>query len=1213
MKLEESVEIIRTLIFKAFDKRLSQLGLLGSKEYPPDTLPPESKPERKRIDDILSNLTGETGNYENARKKLIDELSFTLFNRIAGVKVMEVHQIIPDVFTRRESHGGRSFGHKLWLEQHPEKVSLKLEGLNEYVRHAFDELSLRIHLYSADYLYDMLPDLFDLNDIISEFNNIDEQQWQSDDILGWLYESYNQSAKKEFKVSGAKIEYDKVALTSQVYTPRWVVEFILNNSLGKLWMEMHPDSTLKNNHDIANIPDQPTIKAKPVTDIKVLDPAPGSGNFLLYAFDLLYEMYLEGDYDEQEIPRLIIENNLFGIDIDDRAVQIAQLGLYIKALKKNNNITINKMNVVSADFYLSEYESVKNVFDELTLNTDAEDLLKTIWNDLRQAHKFGSLIRIEEKVAAVAQKYKDPGQASLWDASQVKFWDNWSENVIQRIKKTIEEYTFSSNGNVKFFKTKTLDSITFVEILINKFDVVVTNPPYTDSANYGKGLKKFVETNYKKPTSFNTNIFSTFLKRASELILGEAKIGIVHPPTFMYIKTFEDMRHFILEYYHIHLFVEWGYLGMFNPKARVDSAIYILESKSKTSLSIFIKLNELYETMRKKALFEAFSSYLKKRQNVNLYLIDQSKLKLIKSYPFIYWISDAFRKKFSGHLVNNLFYVCQGLSISNKERFSRFWWEIEIDKISKDYSDDNKKWVAFSKGGPFNKWYGNLWLVINWENNGKELKDYKNAVIRNEEFYFLEGITYTSSGSKGTSFRYLPNNHIISGGGPAIYLKRNDFDLFYSLAFMNSNLASYIIDCLNPTVNTTQGDLKRIPFISPENDIEKKISGIAKKNVEMKNLLCTFSIIEKNYKQNPIAWIKEKHDKYDPKSLIKAFLEYENILLTRVSINEAVIDELIFEVYDLSEDDKKMVLDKEGIPIGNFEFVDDYQKFHDQPADFVKEFVNNLPIKKQNEKEKQALKNQIEGLYENNYSLEEICKEVKINPISVTNILKESPVISSKRMNEIASDFIVDVVREILNEDDDGIVPLVDFAGESSLQKRVYDKLIEKGFTTAQISNYSEILGREIYTFIEQYFFRYLSDRLNLFMYLPKTPFIWHLSSGDHGGFEAFIIIYKWSRDKLLRVRSVYVEKRQSSLKNRLLDLAGDSSVKAQNEKEIIQKQLAEIDKFKTALDDILKSKYAPKLDDGVGKNIAPLQEKGLLKVDVLKEKELQKYLNADW
>jgi len=132
-------------------------------------------------------------------------------------------------------------------------------------------------------------------------------------------------------------------------------------------------------------------------------------------------------------------------------------------------------------------------------------------------------------------------------------------------------------------------------------------------------------------------------------------------------------------------------------------------------------------------------------------------------------------------------------------------------------------------------------------------------------------------------------------------------------------------------------------------------------------------------------------------------------------------------------------------------------------------------------------------------------------------------------------------------------------------------------------------------------------------MYLPKTPFIWHLSSGEHGGFEAFIIIYKWSRDKLLRVRSVYVEKRQSSLKNRLLDLAGDSSVKAQNEKEIIQKQLAEIDKFKTSLDDILKSKYAPKLDDGVGKNIAPLQEKGLLKVDVLKEKELEKYLNADW
>ena len=157
--------------------------------------------------------------------------------------------------------------------------------------------------------------------------------------MGWLYESYNRKKRESFKNSKEKIEYNSVSVTSQIYTPRWVVEFILNNSLGKFWMEMHPDSKLKENYDIANIPDKSIVKTKPVTEIKVIDPAVGSGNFLLYAFDLFYEMYIEeGKHAKEDVPQLIIENNLYGIDLDDRAVQIAQLGLYVKALKKNNNI-----------------------------------------------------------------------------------------------------------------------------------------------------------------------------------------------------------------------------------------------------------------------------------------------------------------------------------------------------------------------------------------------------------------------------------------------------------------------------------------------------------------------------------------------------------------------------------------------------------------------------------------------------------------------------------------------------------------------------------------------------------------------------------------------------------------------------------------------------------------------------------------------------------
>lgn len=1213
MKLEDSVEIIRTMIFNACDKRLSQLGLLQNKQYEIAKVPQELQPERGRADDILNNLIGETGDYTSAREKLIDELSFTLFNRIASVKVIEAHQLIPEVFSRRESLGGKSFGHKLWLEQNPESAGLKIEGLREYIRHAFAGLSKNVQLYSPDYLYDMLPDVFDLNAIIEEFNRIEENDWKSDDIMGWMYEYYNRKRRKSFKTGGEKIEYQWVSLTSQIYTPRWVVEFILNNSLGKLWMEMHPESCLKDNHDIANVPEKPEREIKPLEEINVLDPAVGSGNFLLYAFDLLYEMYLEQGYDENDIPRLIIENNLHGIDLDDRAVQIAQLGLYIKAIKRNKDARISRMNVVSTDFYLPEYEEIGDFFKGLQLHDDARELLKFIWDDLRMAHKFGSLIRIEERLYSVIERYKLKDQRELFEIKEEDLLEQWEITIIPKIKEAIEKYTTNGNGKSTFFQTKTLDSMTFVGILQNKFDVVVANPPYTDSANYGPEIKNFMMANYKKPLGFHNNLYGAFLKRGTELILPEGKIGYVNPPTFMYIKTFEDMRKYITNNFHIHIFVEWGYLGIFSPTARVDSAIYILENKQRTSHSIFIKLNDLYETKRKDALFKAYRCYLNGDNHPLLHRFDQSKLKQIKSWPFIYWISDEFREKFGEKSLEDVAAVKVGINTGGNEKSLRFWWEIDKKLISVDYCSDRKKWVPYSKGGPYEKWFGNLWLNVNWANNGNELVKSGKSVLRNKSYYFKKGITYSASGSKGVSFRLLPSNHIFDVGGSCIFQEDSFKNISYLLALMNSKVTFYLVKCLNPTVNTQVGDLQRIPFAYPPKELEDKVSLLAEENVNIKKHLCEFSIIEMNYIHHPLMWAKEKNGTSDLRTLIKTCLDYENKQLAQLYLNEAIIDELIFEVYQLSDNDRQMVLDKEGIPIGSFPVISGYDHLNGEHPAFVKDYFNKLEIKKLLETELQSLTKKIEELYKQNHTIEEISKHTGIHPVSITSILGKSTVLPAKRMNDIAKDFLFDMVREMLQEDDDGIIPLVGDTGEVTLQNRLFDKLVEKDFSAAQIGNYRDVLGKDINDYLEKNFFTDLCDRLNLFMYLPQTPFIWHLSAGEHGSFDAFVSIYKWSRDNMLRLRSVYVEKRESSLKNRLVDLERDDSIKAQNEKEIIGKQLFEIEEFKAAIDDILKSGYDPKLDNGVGKNIAPLQEKGLLKTDVLKKKELEKYLNADW
>lgn len=312
-----------------------------------------------------------------------------------------------------------------------------------------------------------------------------------------------------------------------------------------------------------------------------------------------------------------------------------------------------------------------------------------------------------------------------------------------------------------------------------------------------------------------------------------------------------------------------------------------------------------------------------------------------------------------------------------------------------------------------------------------------------------------------------------------------------------------------------------------------------------------------------------------------------------------------------------MVLSKEGVSIGELAvekeakeafFANESVRFQ---LDNIKTSIEKLPEMEFKNKEKVIAK--LDTLYQNNNDLEEFCIRHKVNPINVLYWFEKSKVIPKNRMNNIALEFLADMIREILMEDDDGIVPLVKNASEKILIDRIQDKFNEKGFSSAQFSSFDSLLGRELKDYISNHFFKDLSDHLNLFMYMPRTPFIWHLTSGEHQGFDVYIIIYKWSRDNLFRLKSVYIEHRERSLVNRQSDLATNNTAEAQNEKDLIYKQLAEIKEFKLKIDELLEEGYNPILDSGVGKNIAPLQKKKMLAYDVLNAGQLKKYLAADW
>lgn len=1229
MKLIDHVLHIRSLIQQAIDNRFSRLGLEGAEEKElPENTSTGSREKRNRLEAIIATHKQALGNdYAEARKETINECTFTLFNRLAALKVMEDRELFPEVIRRRVEHGNLSYAHKQWLEEHTDERNAERMGLKHFLEDKFQELSenYKIPLYSPDYAYAMLPTADELFEIITAFNEIEQDAdcgadiWKGDDILGWLYENFNTVEKLELKDSGDKTEYDKVSLQSQVYTPQWVVKFLVDNTLGKMYLEMYPESNFIYDEDgkvkylIANAPTSQMRHPKKLEEIKLIDPACGSGNFLIYAFSLFYDLYLnqidqyDADYLRRDIPKLIVENNLYGVDLDERAVQLTQIALFIKAmqLKGRRGVMPAYTHVVSTHFELPEYSKVKDAFiSGSDWNEAQQKTIHSIWEDLRAAYKFGSLIRVEEQLDALLPVDSSDMFANQWKADMFDF----KHQMITTLRNQVHQWT--GEGSNEYSLAKANDAITFLDILSTKFDVAVANPPYTDSADFGTELKEFVGANYSKPLKFNSNLYACFIKRCCELAGDDGKVGMIHPMTFMYIKTFEDVRKYMLNHTHINLFVEYGpdSTNMFNDSGGFASApsFYVL-GKNKDVLSkdsLFISLDQYTRTpqekYKKQYCLEALNDIVANSQNKHVYQLPQSKLKGIKSYPFIYWISDEFREKFGEKLLDDVVDIKQGIATSNNNRFLRYWWEI---------IGSNQSYYPYSKGGEYAKWAGNLWIYINWEEKNVEYIKVKGR-LQNRNYYFREGITYSGSGSKGTSFRIFPKDCLFDVGGSCIFLTDIYSNRYYLLAFFNSKICFYIAECLNPTVNTQVGDLQRVPFIIPSKGIEELVSALSEQNISIKHYIDSCFILDKNFKSSPIGYTK------DINSEVFSFYVSSNGYLSISLLNEAIINGKIFDVYELSTHDRQMVLDKEGLPVGDYSVSSQAKEAYKEwlsintkfsASQEVLEHIDSLEIN-----EEQPHIDDFESLYQNNNGWEKFCIKHKMNPIEVWYQFKNAGILPPQRTQVLAFELITDVIRSVLAKDDDGVIPLTERMGEEQLAGRIEQELVEQGYNSAQISQIIQLLGTPLDKYLQDKFFKQLSDHLNLFMYLPKTPFIWHLTSGPHHAIELYISIYKWSRDTLFRIKSVYIANRETALNDRLsgVDI---STANGKLEAAELKEQLKELKAFAEKIDELLASGYDPKLDDGVGKNIAPLQKAGLLSYEVLNAGQLKKYLNADW
>lgn len=1211
MKLIDHVLQIRSKIERAFDNRFSRMGFKSEGIDDMQDANNEMKERRRHIGRIIAIHQKAGKDYKAARKEALSECVFTLYNRLAAIKVMECEdkELVPEILRTRAKTGNLSFSHNAWLEEHPEERNAERMGLKHFIRDKFAELAGRIPIYRSDYPYDLLPTADELHDIIKAFNAIDDDPdlgpdtWKGDDILGWQYENFNTAEKLALKDSGDKVEYDKVSLQSQVYTPRWTVKFLVDNSLGHLYLEMYPDSEIAMKYQIANAPKQQTRAQKPLTELRIIDPACGSGNFLIYAFILLYDMYIDqienygAEYSRRDIPKLIIENNLYGIDLDERAVQITQIALLIKAWEiggKRGHMP-EHINVVSSHFTLPAYSEVEDAFvRNNTWDSVQKMAVESVWNDLRNAYKFGSLVRVEEKLKELRPNYDKQDLFNGQNQENIDFRTDVAETLRQQVK------IVADNSNDDYASRQVNNALTFLNIISQTYDVAVANPPYTDSQAFGTELKDFINDNYSKPYKVNINLYAVFIKRCLELTGAEGKVAMINPPTFMYIKTFESLRKLIIEQTHISLFVEWGYLGLFTQSARVDSAFFCLDKQKSNSMSTFIKLNDLYEMKRKSVLDKAYIDLCNGQDNDRVYILSQTKLKEIKSWPFIYWISDDFREKFRKFSLEKLAQVISGLKTGNNEATVRFWWEV---------TDDNK-WTLMTKGGPYNKWYGNIWTKVITENDFEFIK--KQASFSIPSKMNIEAITFPTSGSGKLSFRLIGPDVIFNNASNAI----SSDDNLLLLAILNSELGLYALDCLNPTVNTTVGDVKRVPLIdfsTIDADTRNLIRENAKQNISVKKTLSKYSLIEPLFTESPILCGN------DVKTSISQFYSYENAVLTITILNDAIDDTLIFDIYKLSDKDKQMVLDKEGIPVGNLSVSHEAKHSYLQwltsddnefkPKQELLDHINSLE-----ENENQPKIDDFDTLYQNNNGWEEFCIKHKINPIEVWWQFKNARVLPPQRTQVLAFELITDVMRTVLNDDDDGIIPLGTRIGEEQMSHRIEQELQRRGYSNAQISQIVVLLGdKDLETYLREHFFQQLSDHLNLFMYLPKTPFIWHLTSGPLHALDVMVSIYKWSRNTLSRVKSVYAARRETQLTDIVNQYADSDDASHKMAVSIARDGIKEIREFVTKIDDLLASGYDPKLDGGVGKNIAPLQKRGMLSYNVLNPGQLKKYLNADW
>lgn len=742
---------------------------------------------------------------KNGYQQVMEEVAYTWFNRFCALRFMEVNGYLPThvrVFSDEEN----IFKPQILAEaMNLNLPGLKLDKVYELKNDSKEEdLFKYLLIVQCNALSSILPGMFqkisDYTELLFPDNLLrqgsvveqlvtsipaDDFNVQSEsgqiEIIGWLYQYYISEKHEEVvdPLHGKTVEKEEVPAATQLFTTDWVVRYLIDNSVGRYWIERNPESKLKDELQYLVAPKNGEIKyinekIEP-KDLTVLDPCIGSGHFLIYAFDVLIKIYTEYGYSARDAAQIIVENNLFGLDIDDRATQLAYFSVMMKARQYDRRFFERgvqpKIFTIPESNYLS-----KDVFDYIVKNNaEIKRNLQLIIDTFYDAQEYGSILQMPK----------------------IDF-----DLLYKRFDEIVDEVSMFREEALNKF----LPMVQVAGIMANKYAVVATNPPYLNK--YDGKLKGFVDSNYK---AYGGDLFSVFIYRNLLFCKKNGYSAYMTPNVWMFIKTYEKLRQYILQNKQISSLIQMA-KGAFFKEATVDICAFVLCNEKKNKKGLYIRLEDFkgdMEVQRQKVL-EALSS-----ENCKYFFeATESNFSKIPGSPIAYWVGKGFFDAFTKQKISDYADVITGMTIGDNNKYLRLWFEVWRNKIalkcnSMSQVDLQKTvWIPYSKGGERRNWYGNYEYVVNWSKKD----NFNRSKTTLQHLYLKEALTWPFITSGDFSARLLPQGFLWDVAGSPCFFKDRE-DEYYTLGFLCSKVANYILKVINPTINVQAIDIAHTPLI----------------------------------------------------------------------------------------------------------------------------------------------------------------------------------------------------------------------------------------------------------------------------------------------------------------------------------------------------------------------------------------------------------------